>query len=116
MSWKAADIDPLPKIENPLKLSDFRGINVTPVIARCFKRIVYCEHSKKSFQSNVSSSQFAYCTGGCSTDALIKLQHLYLKALDDPNCVAVRLIAMDFAKAFDNVRHILLSNKLKQLV
>ena len=40
---------------------------------------------------------------------------MYLKALDDTNCVAVRLIAMDFAKAFDNVRHILLRNKLKTL-
>ena len=53
-----SDRDPLPQIENPFEFSDFRGINVTPVIARCFQRIIYCEHSKKSFESNLSSSQF----------------------------------------------------------
>ena len=58
LSWKTAHIDRLPKIENPFEFSDFRGINVTPVIARCFQRIIYCEHSKKSFESNLSSSQF----------------------------------------------------------
>ena len=31
------------------------------------------------------------------------------------NCVAVRLFAMDFSKAFDSVRHDHLSTKLKQL-
>ena len=31
LSWKTADRDPLPQIENPFEFSDFRGINVTPV-------------------------------------------------------------------------------------
>ena len=38
-----------------------------------------------------------------------------LKALDEPDTAAVRLYAVDFSKAFDNVRHSLLSNKLKAL-
>ncbi|CAB4006475.1 Hypothetical predicted protein, partial [Paramuricea clavata] len=57
---------------------------------------------KRSFEDELSSSQFAYPIGGCRTDALIKLQYMYLKALEEPNCDAVRLIAMDFSKAFDN--------------
>jgi hypothetical protein len=112
-SWKIAHIDPLPKVENPKEYCEFRGINVTSVIGRCFERTVYHYHSKRSFEAELSSSQFAYRIGGCSTDALIKLQYMYLKALEEPNCDAVRLIAMDFSKAFDNVKHAKLSEKLK---
>ena len=36
--------------------------------------------------------------------------------LDDPNCKAVRLFAMDFSKSFDSVNHELLSYKLKECV
>ena len=39
------------------------------------------------------------------TDALINMQYNCLKALDDRECRYVPLCAMDFAKAFDNVRH-----------
>ena len=43
---------------------------------------------------------------GClCTDAFINMQHNCLQALDDRECRYVRLFAMDFAKAFDNVRH-----------
>ena len=38
---------------------------------------------------------------------------MYLKALEEPNCDAVRLIAMNFSKAFDNVKQAKLSEKLK---
>ena len=34
--WKEANIDPLAKVNIPPEYADFRGINVTPVIARCF--------------------------------------------------------------------------------
>ena len=30
----------------PVQYSDFRGINMTPVIARCFERTVYRHYSK----------------------------------------------------------------------
>ena len=58
---------------------------------------------------------FAYREGGSCTDALIMIQHKVCKYLDDPECKAVRLFAMDFSKAFDSVSHQLLANKLKNL-
>lgn len=67
------------------------------------------------FEANLSSSQFAYRDRCNCTDALLKLQYNCLKALDDTETDAVRLYAMDFSKAFDNVRHFLLSQKLKAL-
>ena len=41
MVWKEANVDPLPKIDIPVKVSDYRGINVTPIIARAFEKVVY---------------------------------------------------------------------------
>ena len=39
--WKEANINPLAKMNIPSEYADFRGINVTPVIARCFERTVH---------------------------------------------------------------------------
>ena len=44
--WKRANINPLPKNDSPVEDGDFRGINVTPVIARAFEKVVYHSHVK----------------------------------------------------------------------
>ena len=63
----------------------------------------------------MTTSQFAYREGGSCTDALIAIQHAVNQYLDDPQCTAVRLYAMDFSKAFDSVKGDFLFAKLKQL-
>ena len=53
--------------------------------------------------------------GGCSCTAdLIQIQYNYLRALDK-DCNYVRVFEMDFLKAFDNVKHSLVGDKLKAL-
>ena len=111
-AWKGANINPLPKVDNPLQYPDFRGINVTPVIARCFETTIYHHYNKKVFEENLTAGQYAYSS---CTDALIQMQYNYLKAFDDKDCTYVRLLAMDFSKAFDNVKHSLVGEKLKAL-
>ena len=43
------------------------------------------------------------------------MQHTAYSYLDDPECKAVRLFAMDFSKASDSVNHELLSVKLEKV-
>ena len=93
-----SNINPLPKVDTPTQYVDFRGINVTPVIARCFEKTVYNHFSKKAFEENLVSNQYAYRDGCNCTDALIDIQNNYLKALDDKKCTCVRIFAMDFFK------------------
>ena len=61
----------------------------------------------------LSGDQYAYRKGGSCTKALLAIQHKVLNNLDNDNCKAVRFFSMDFSKAFDSVRHILLYEKLK---
>ena len=111
--WKEANIRPIPKVDIPVDKADFRGINITPVIARCFERKVYEIFNKEIIDEFLNDSQFAYRQGGSCVNALLKMQHVYLKALDKHENEAVRLFTMDFAKAFDNVKHDILVEKLK---
>lgn len=49
------------------------------------------------------------------TNALLSIQHHVYKHLDNQDCKAVRILTMDFSKAFHSVNHNLLTAKLKQL-
>lgn len=55
-SWKRANINPLPKIHVPKENGDYRGINVTPVIARVFEKLGYLFHAKQSFENSLAPS------------------------------------------------------------
>ena len=70
---------------------------------------------KEAVEENLSTTQFACRESGNCTSALLTIQHFINKHLDNPDCDAVGVFAMDFSKAFDSVRHELLSNKLKLL-
>lgn len=114
-SWKRANVNPLPKVNMPIEDSDYRGINVTPVIARLFEKVVYRTQAQSVIESNLSHTQFAYRQAGSCTNALLAIQHQTYKYLDSSDYSAVRIFTMDFSKAFDFVNHAILSAKLKQL-
>ena len=103
-----------PKQTFQSSLRTLRGICVTPVIARTFEWVVYNTFGKEGVGSYLNNNQFAYRTGDSCTNALLKIQHEFLQALDSNDNRAVRLFTMDFSKAFDRVKHNLLIEKLTQ--
>ena len=112
-SWKSAKVNPLPKVD--VEDSDYRGIKVTPVIARLFEMVVYRTQAQSVIGNNLSHTQFAYRQAAICTNALLAIQHQTYKYLDSSDCSTVRIFTMDFSKAFDFVNHTILSAKLKQL-
>ena len=90
MSWKRSNINPIPKVDLPKEKSDNCGINITPVIARVFKKAVYDTFVKEAVVENLSTTQFAYCASGNCISALLAIQHFINKHLDNPDCEAVR--------------------------
>ena len=95
----------------PLEDSDYYGINVTPVIARLFEKVVYRMQAQSVIENNLSHTQFVYRQADNYTNALLAIQHQTYKYLDSSDCSAVRIFTMDFSKAFDFVNH----TKLKHL-
>ena len=95
-AWKESYISPLPKVAIPSQHQDFRGIIVTPVITRCFEKVVY------QFEEILGPTQYAHREGCNCTDGLINMQYNCLKVLDDRKCRYVRLFAMDM----DFLRHL----------
>ena len=75
---------------------------------------MYNTFGKEGVESYLNNNQFAYRTGGSCTNALLKIQHEFLQALDSNDNRAVRLFTMDFSKAFDRVKHNFLIDKLTQ--
>ena len=94
----------LPKVDVPKGKTDYRGINITPVIARAFEKSVFYIHARETVEQHLSSTQFAYRTGESRIDVLLSMQHTIYCYLDDPKCKDVRLFAMDFSKALDSVK------------
>ena len=68
-SWKRANINPLRKFDVPVARGDFRGINLTPVIARALEKAVYKIHAQRPVEEQLLDSQFAYREGGSCTNA-----------------------------------------------
>jgi len=117
VQWKTAHITPVPKVPNPSDPSDFRPISIIPIIARTLEKLIikhifYPTYLISEVAHSISD-QFAFRPSGSTTAALIHI-------LNDLSQLStsysyVHIIALDFSKAFDTVRHSTLMNKLASL-
>lgn len=117
VQWKQAVITPLPKITTPVSCADFRPISLTPIIARVFEKAVVRSVIYPIFQhpsvSDVFKDQFAFRPTGSTEAAIISILHHITLLLTKHSFV--RVIALDFSKAFDTVRHSSILSKLSAL-
>jgi len=115
--WKRAIITPVPKVSKPMQPSDFRPISITPVLSRSFEKYMVRSYIYPALQEPTSglyfADQFGFRPTGSTTAALIALFHTILTMLSTNPFV--RVIALDFSKAFDTVRHATLIDKMAQL-
>ena len=112
--WKLALIKPIPKIQFPIKESDFRPISLLCTLSKIIEKIAsnqMCFYFRKF--SLFDSNQSAYKPNhGCNT-ALLKIMDDALDNIDDS--LVTILTLLDFSKAFDTVNHRLLLEKLSIL-
>src|SRR6267154_1401710 len=115
--WKSATIKPIPKVSSPQLCSDFRPISLTPIISRVLEKIVvrlsiYPLFSQPSTLP-LFHDQFAFKPTGSTQSAIISILHHITTLLQTSKYV--RLISLDFSKAFDTLRHSTILNKLSTL-
>ncbi|KAL0147888.1 hypothetical protein M9458_056809, partial [Cirrhinus mrigala] len=97
----------------PTCLNDYRPVALTPIIMKCFERLVLT-HLKDSLQSSLDPHQFAYCGIRSTEDAVSIALHSVLTHLDNTNTYA-RMLFVDFSSAFNTVLPSKLIIKLREL-
>lgn len=108
--WKLSRVTPIPKCSPVRNIeNDFRPISITPSLAKIAESFVssfFDEH----FRHLVDINQFGCTRNRSTTFALIKFSHDLFVASD--NCHNfLRILFIDFAKAFDRIDHNVLLQK-----
>ena len=113
---KLANITPIPKVSNPSSIDDFRPISILPCLSKVFERVVLSKFILPKASLLIRPSQFAYIPrpGSGTTSPVVLLNHMILNFLDSASG-AVRLLSVDFSKAFDSLSHSSILDACRQL-
>lgn len=113
--FKKAIISPIPKIKKPALCADYRPISLTPIVARMLEKYVVRTFLYPAILESLPtySDQFGFIPSGSTDSALIAILHHVTQLLTVNRYV--RVIGLDFSKAFDTVRHSTIANNLCNL-
>ena len=111
--WKQANVVAVPKTRPPKSIeTDLRPISLTPTLSKVFESLVG-RWVLNAIGENFDKKQFGALKGRSTTHALVDMMHMWHKAIDEQH--SVKIVFVDYAKAFDNVDHKLVMTKLAEL-
>lgn len=100
---KSATIIPVPKKSPTSNLNDFRPVALTPVITKCFEKLVL-RHIKACLPPTLDPHQFAYRPNRSTEDAITTALHAALSHLEKKGSY-VRMLFIDYSSAFNTIIH-----------
>jgi len=112
--WKIARISPIPKIDKPIELKDYRPISILPILSKVYEKLVLKQLTKYIEEQNIYHQyQSGYRKNHSTTTLLLKLY-------DDIKCSMQRseltvAIFADYSKAFDTIDFYTLISKMHTL-
>ena len=112
--WKKANIIPVPKVTPAHDINQhLRPISLTPLY---FPKspFVVIKHLKPAILKVLDVNQYGVIPGSSTSQALIKMIHKWSEATDGARA-SVRIVLVDYQKAFDYVDHTIVLSKLKSL-
>lgn len=110
---KSATIIPVPKKAATTNLNDYRPVALTPVIMKCFERLI-AQYIKSSLPSTFDPHQFAYRANRSTEDAITIALHTALNHLERQGTY-VRMLFIDYSSAFNTIIPGILIRKLTEL-
>uniref|UniRef100_A0AAR2JVL9 Reverse transcriptase domain-containing protein n=1 Tax=Pygocentrus nattereri TaxID=42514 RepID=A0AAR2JVL9_PYGNA len=111
--WKTSTIIPVPKCSSAACPNDFRPVALTPIVMKCFEKLVL-NHLKTVLPPSLDSHQFAYRANRSTEDAISTALHSALTHLDERNTY-IRMLFIDLSSAFNMVIPTRLVTKLSDL-
>ena len=109
-----ADIVPLPKAKDIEDFNkDLRPISLTSTLSKIAEDFIIQHDLKPKLLNVIDPNQFGFIPGSSTKFALISMLHKWLTATDGSGS-AVRVILLDYRKAFDLVDNNLLVAKLHE--
>ncbi|KAK3539837.1 hypothetical protein QTP70_013422 [Hemibagrus guttatus] len=113
MCLKTTTIIPMPKKSPVSCLNDYRPIAITPIIMKCFERLIM-RQIKDLLPPSLDPMQFAYLPNHSLDDAISTTLHLSLTPLENKDTY-VRMLFIDFSSAFNTIIPQHLTEKLSLL-
>ena len=112
LSWKEADIVPVPK-QRPIQdvNKHLRPISLTPILSKFAEDYVVHDFVMPAVLKKIDKRQYGTIPKSCSTHALVSMIHNW-HVSSDGNSAAIRAVLFDFRKAFDLIDHNILVRKL----
>ncbi|KAI4902278.1 hypothetical protein NFI96_010460 [Prochilodus magdalenae] len=111
--YKTTTVVPLPKKNPPSCLNDYRPVALTPIIMKCFERVVL-SHIQSSIPNTTDPLQYAYRSNRSTSDAIAAALHVSLSHLENKDSY-VRILFIDYSSAFNTVIPHRLTYKLSSL-
>ena len=112
--WKTANVTALPKVSPPQCIAtDLRPVSLTPIVMKVMEGFV-CQWIWDTIREKILPDQYGCMKRTGTTHALINLIHNWSSATDSLGSF-VRILLIDFQKAFDHVDHSLVLQKLCDL-
>ncbi|KAK3508046.1 hypothetical protein QTP70_011307 [Hemibagrus guttatus] len=113
MCLKTFTIIPVPKKSPVSCLNDYRSVALTPIIMKCFERLVM-RQIKDLLPPSLDPMQFAFSSKLLTYDAISTTLHLSLTHLENKDTF-VRMLFIDFSSAFNTIIPQHLTEKLSLL-
>ncbi|KAK3512114.1 hypothetical protein QTP70_031148, partial [Hemibagrus guttatus] len=110
---KSSIIVLLPKKSHMFSLSDYRPVALTPVVMKCFEKLVW-SHITSLLPASFNSHQFAYRGNRSTEDAVATAFHAALSHLEKQGSY-VRMLFVDYSSAFNTILSHILVGKLEDL-
>ena len=98
-SWKVARVSPIPKIDNPVTVKDFRSISILPVLSKVYEEVILSQllnYIKNSAVYNPTQSGFR--KDHSTATPLLKFKKDIRKALNR-NEITI-LVPIHYSKTF----------------